>query len=181
MSWRQHLDVTRGELRAATTLDTGTSTVEAVVKCKEPLSKGEFQFLVGIRRVGHPMRLTNAEHSGPFKIAGVMIEMAPRTPRGDGYGAQPGSFLHLCQSLMTPRRDEAEEAYGYRVHAYLNLVQAKSETIILTDRLQPDSCIEFAHLQEPYCIVAHRQEFSYQSREDVVKEFEDRWFRLSEQ
>ena len=181
MSWRQHLDVTSGELRVATTLEAGTSTVEAVVKCKEPLLKGEPQFLVGIRRVDHPMRLPSAEHSGPFKVLGVMIELAPRTPRGDGYGAQPGSFLHLCKSLMKPRRDEGEEAYGYRVHAYLNLIEAKSETITITDVLHPDSCIEFAHLHEPYLILAYQQEFSYPSPDDVVKEFEDRWFRLAEE
>lgn len=181
MSWRQHLDVMRGELRVATPLDAGTSTVEAVVKCKEPVLKGEVQFLVGIRRVDHADRLPSVEHTGPFKVLGVMIELAPRIPRGDGYGAQPGSFLHLCRRLMTPKRDEGEEAYGYRVLAYLNLIEAKSETITITDGLHPDSCIEFAHLQEPYLILAHQQEFSYPSLDEVVKEFEDRWFSLAEE
>ncbi|NIN64986.1 MAG: hypothetical protein GTO63_09855 [Anaerolineae bacterium] len=181
MSWRQHLDVMRGELRVATTLEAGTGTVEAVVKCREPLLKGEPQFLVGIRRVDHPTRLPSPEHSGPFKVLGVMIELAPRIPRRDRYGAQPGSFLHLVKRLMAPRRDEGEEALGYRVLAYLNLIEAKSETITITDVLHPDSPIEFAYLQEPYLILAHQQEFSYSSPDDVVKEFEDRWFRPAEE
>jgi len=174
------LDVTSGELRLATTQEAGARTVEMVVKCKEPLFKGELQFLLGLRKVDHPMRIPSPEHTGPFKVLGVMIELAPRTPRGEGYGAQPGSFLHLCKRLLRPRKDEGEEAYGYRVHAYLNLIEAKSETVTLTDGLHPASCIEVAHLQEPYLILAHDNESSYPSPDDVVTEFEDRWFRLTE-
>jgi hypothetical protein len=86
-----------------------------------------------------------------------------------------------CKEGDEARLDKGEEAYGYRVPTYLNLIEAQSETITITDVLHPDSCIEFAHLQEPYLILAHQQEFSYPSLDEVVKEFEDRWFCLAEE
>jgi hypothetical protein len=179
MSWRQDLEVTSGALRVVPAEHPATHAVEAVMKCREPLFEGDQKFLVGIRKVDHPIRLPSPEQRGPFKVLGVTIELGPSIPRTGGYGAQPSNFLHLCKRLLRPRRDKGEEAYGYRVSAYLNLVEAETETITITADLHPHSFIELAHLREPYVILAHHEQMSAPSPDRVIEEFGHRWWRLA--
>jgi len=179
MSWVQQLDVSSGEARLNPGEQSDTYTVEGVLRCKEPAIESAEQFLVGFRKVDHSIQLAGERQTRSFEVHGVHIQLMRRHPYLQRQSPQPTNFLSLCQRLLRPLRQEGDEWYGYEFWAHLNLVDLQAETFTVTDAGHPDSAVEFAHIVQPYVLVRHRGQDSFPSAEDLMGEFENRWWPLS--
>jgi hypothetical protein len=153
-------------------------TVEAVLRCNELASQSPTQFLVGFRDVNHAIPSGAAMQTSSFVVRGVYIQLGRRLPYVQRSSAQPTDFLSLCQRTLAPLREEGDEWFGYEFRASLNVVDWGAESFALTDVGHPDSAVEFAHLLPPYVAVRYRSRYSFPSFEDLIGEFENRWWPL---
>lgn len=179
MSWVQQLDVSSGEARLSPGRRNDTYTVEGVLRCKELAFESAEQFLVGFRKVDHSIQLPGERQTRSFEVHGVHIQLGPSHPYLQRQSPQPRNFLSLCQRLLRPLRQDGDEWYGYEFSARLNLVDLHAETFMVTDADHPDSAVEFAHIVQPCVLVRHRGQDSFPSAEDLIGEFENRWWPLS--
>ena len=178
MSWVQQLDVSSGEARLSPGRRNDTCIVEGVLRCKELAFESAEQFLVGFRRVDHPLQPPGEAQTGSFEVHGAHIQLMPRHPYSQSQSPQPRNFLSLCQRLLRPLRQAGDEWYGYEFWARLNLVNLQAETFTVTDAGHPESAVEFAHIVQPYVLVGYRGQDPFPSAEDLISEFENRWWPL---
>lgn len=178
MSWEQTLDVLGGEVRFAPEEQEGMYTVEGLLRCSEPFVEGGHQFLAGFRKVNHPLSSALVDLPAPkrFQLLGFQVALRPALPP---HGSQPDTFLDLSSRLLAPLRDKRETSFGYDFRAYLG-AESWEEALNLrfNSTGHPRSAAEFAHLLEPYVIVAPYKIYEYPSSEEVIRAFETRWWSL---